>query len=93
MLIRLPKACQHNSPTAQGGALAEKRARRNPFSQEHDYRQCPGLQSFFAFIDEAANGESTFVGILPWQDSPDQGRAKPCLTHSPFHLIVLYWQK
>ena len=56
-------------PYGAGGALDEKRAGRNPFSQEHDYRQCPGLQSFFAFMDNGINAESLFVKKLPWHDS------------------------
>jgi len=55
-------------PYGVGGALAEKRAGRNPFSQEHDYRQCPGLQSFFAFMDNAANTEKRYTGSLPWKE-------------------------
>lgn len=55
-------------PYGAGGPLAEKRARRNPFSQEHDYRRCPGLQSFFAFMDQGANAKRLFVEKLPWQD-------------------------
>ncbi|MCH8192978.1 MAG: hypothetical protein IIA65_03040 [Planctomycetes bacterium] len=58
------------SPYGVGGTLADKRARRNPFSREHDYRRCPGLQSFFAFMDDGANAESMFVGNLPWQERP-----------------------
>lgn len=51
------------------GASAEmtaKRARRNPFARQHPFARCPGLENFFAFINDPANGHREFPGLLPW---------------------------
>ena len=50
------------------GKLGEKRAGRNPFNQQHDYRSCPGLAAFFDFIERPENRQKEFPGRLPWED-------------------------
>jgi len=55
-------------PFGSGGDLADKRAKRNPFKQQHDYRQCPGMEDFFAFMDDAENAQKPYTAQIPWQD-------------------------
>ena len=48
------------------GRLAQKRNERNPFQREHDFRSCPGMREFFAFIENPANHSAAFNKQLPW---------------------------
>lgn len=50
------------------GDLAKKRAERNPFSEQHPYATCPGLDAFFEFIEKPENGQKDFPDRLPWED-------------------------
>jgi hypothetical protein len=49
------------------GRIAEKRLTRNPFLREHDFRFCPGLREFFAFIEDPGNRDSDYPARLPWE--------------------------
>ena len=49
------------------GPIAEKRLMRNPFRREHDFRSCPGMREFFAFIEDTANCQVEYPGRLPWE--------------------------
>ena len=50
------------------GSIAKKRAFRNPFQRQNDFDRCPGLEHFFAFINDPANGRLDFPGRLPWEN-------------------------
>jgi hypothetical protein len=56
-------------PFGTAGDLAEKRAARNPFGQEHEYRQCPGVKDLFVFMEDPANASKAYAGQVPWQDA------------------------
>ena len=49
------------------GKLVQKRASRNPFNRQHDFRSCPGLENFFDFIENPENGAKDFPERLPWE--------------------------
>jgi hypothetical protein len=53
------------------GALAAKRASRNPLGLQHDFASCPGVAEFFAFIEDPANATAAYTGALPWSDWPE----------------------
>lgn len=55
-------------PYGTGGALAEKRWKRNPYSEQHPYTICPGLEAFFEFMENKGNARSEYPGRLPWED-------------------------
>jgi len=48
--------------------MTEKRASRNPFNRRHDFSGCPGMRTFFPFIENPKNGEKDFPERLPWED-------------------------
>jgi hypothetical protein len=48
-------------------AMEAKRAGRNPFNRRHDFAACPGLETFFGFINDPTNGKKDFPGPLPWE--------------------------
>ena len=50
------------------GRLAKKRAARNPFQRQHDFRTCPSLREFFDFIGDPATRRQDFPRRLPWED-------------------------
>lgn len=50
------------------GKLGEKRAGRNPFGQQHNYRACDGVAEFFDFADKPENRHKDYPGRLPWED-------------------------
>lgn len=49
------------------GAVARKRAERNPLGRAHPFASVPGLREFFAFINAPANAARAFPGALPWE--------------------------
>jgi hypothetical protein len=49
------------------GPIAEKRMTRNPFRREHDFRSCPGMHEFFAFMEEPGNRNAGYPRALPWE--------------------------
>lgn len=55
-------------PFGSGGDLADKRAKRNPFGQKHEYHRCPGMNDLFSFMDDSANAKKTYAGKVPWED-------------------------
>jgi hypothetical protein len=56
-------------PFGTAGDLADKRATRNPFGQEHQYNQGPGVKDLFDFMDDPANASKYYTGKVPWQDA------------------------
>lgn len=54
-------------PFGSGDDLADKRAKRNPFGQHHDYHRCPGMESFFSFLDRSEHAEEEkYPDRFPW---------------------------
>ncbi len=51
-----------------GEMLNKKRVERNPFNEQHTYRNCPGLEKYFNFIENSENGQDFYRFKLPWQD-------------------------
>jgi hypothetical protein len=56
-------------PFGSGKDLSGKRANRNPFGQVHQYRECPGMQDFFGFMEDTGNAEKPYGARLPWEDT------------------------
>ncbi len=56
-------------PFGTGKDLSEKRAKRNPFDQVHQYHRCPGMQGFFEFMADPGNAERSYTQRLPWEDA------------------------
>ncbi len=50
------------------GALARKRAERNPLGRAHPFAACLGLREFFAFMAEPGNAGREYDGPLPWRE-------------------------
>lgn len=50
------------------GALARKRAERNPLGRAHPFATCPGLGEFFAFMANPGNAAREYGGPLPWRE-------------------------
>ena len=57
----------HRNRYGSDGRVAEKRLTRNPFQREHDFRLCPDLRAFFAFIEDPENRDSDYPARLPWE--------------------------
>lgn len=55
-------------PFGSAGDLADKRAKRNPFGQNHEYHVCPGMKDIFTFMDDSANARKPYTGKVPWHE-------------------------
>ncbi|MDL1957364.1 MAG: hypothetical protein LWW95_10040 [Candidatus Desulfofervidus auxilii] len=48
-------------------AIGKRRKEKNPFEKEHPYKNCPGLEAFFKFIEDPRNKRKIFPAKLPWE--------------------------
>lgn len=55
-------------PLGSGGDLADKRAKRNPFGQRHEYHCCSGVNDLFSFMEDSVNAQKTYLRKFPWED-------------------------